>query len=364
MTNELLDKVIDIIPRLENAAYKLLNVEGSSKYNHPLGVSSDGCSLWFDVDSKMVSLCPNDLVGYLNTDGSQFTCSEMISFSIQHIHHIMSRINVLTLNGHRIKFDALDVNKNEAGRNVLYADSIQLNTVYELPLEYLLSDLSIVDYLYNRAWKKKQQATIDREFTTFERESDIKYYNDYDSILTMNDLCNRYNAGEPLRSVCFCDDCSEIEINSENQFFSQSYPSPFEIGGEHYFCVEQYVMAEKARLFNDKDRQEKIINSSNIEVIRQLAQQINGFDEAHWNRYKGSVVRWGNVAKFADNKNLFEGLIRTDNAILVNTNFDDLILGVRIGEQFKMGINPQNLKDENIVGFTLMKIRDLFSEIE
>lgn len=41
--------------------------------------------------------------------------------------------------------------------------------------------------------------------------------------------------------------------------FSQWYPSYFVIDGIRYNCAEQYMMAEKARVFKDEVTREKIL---------------------------------------------------------------------------------------------------------
>lgn len=369
MTRELLDKVIDVIPRLKDAAFKLLNIDGVNRYNFPLGISSDGYVLRFDIDSKMFLLDSNDLANHLEVGALQMNSNEIIEFAIQHIYFIMNKVGVLSINGKKITFDALDVNINDLSQNVLYGDSIQLNTIYELPLDYLLCSMSKMDYLYSRASKKKAKEIGERELAILEADyysKDKKALVDCshrNHILTTNDICKRYDSGESLRFVFFGECHSEFTDSVGKECFSRWYSLAFEIEGKSFFCIEQYMMAEKACFFDDEECERRIMNNNDIEDITLLGQQIKIFDGFLWDNYKKDVIRQGNVAKFADNKELFEFLISTDDAILVEATPYDVVwgIGMREGDQ---GIdNPHNWKGENILGFTLMKIRDFFNQM-
>lgn len=53
----------------------------------------------------------------------------------------------------------------------------------------------------------------------------------------------------------------------ENGCFSNWYPASFEYAGQHYNCVEQYMMYQKVLMFRQYDLAEKILASNNPSEI-------------------------------------------------------------------------------------------------
>lgn len=75
---------------------------------------------------------------------------------------------------------------------------------------------------------------------------------------------------------------------------SQWWYSPFIIEGEEYICAEQYMMAQKARLFGDIDVAAQImackgefINQKDFNQYprehQKLGRKVRGYDDAAWN---------------------------------------------------------------------------------
>lgn len=52
---------------------------------------------------------------------------------------------------------------------------------------------------------------------------------------------------------------------------SQWFPAPFKIEGVEYLTAEQYMMAEKARLFNDSEMLEIILNCQTPKEAKALS---------------------------------------------------------------------------------------------
>lgn len=48
--------------------------------------------------------------------------------------------------------------------------------------------------------------------------------------------------------------------------------------------MEQYMMAKKAKLFQDEETLEKIMKSKHPKQIKDLGRQINNFDESVWTK--------------------------------------------------------------------------------
>lgn len=109
--------------------------------------------------------------------------------------------------------------------------------------------------------------------------------------------------------------------------FSQWFKCEFDVDGQQYVTAEQYMMAEKARLFGD-------------EVIR------------------------GNRAKFLDNPDLLEKLFGTEGTTIVEASPDDHIWGNGLAETDPDALDRQKWKGSNWLGEVLTKLRDdLISEM-
>ena len=70
----------------------------------------------------------------------------------------------------------------------------------------------------------------------------------------LQDIIKRYDEGERLEYVFFWGHHAKPGQVTK-ACFSQWYPCVFEEDGVIYNCAEQYMMAGKARVFKDSDRQ-------------------------------------------------------------------------------------------------------------
>ena len=86
--------------------------------------------------------------------------------------------------------------------------------------------------------------------------------------------------------------------------FSQWHQSYFTVDGEVYSHAEQYMMAEKARLFGDAATWELIHMNLDPKRQKALGRQVKNFDEATWKAAARDIVRKGNMAKFGQNPHL------------------------------------------------------------
>ena len=113
---------------------------------------------------------------------------------------------------------------------------------------------------------------------------------------------------------------------------SQWWPCSFEIDGIRYNCAEQYMMAEKARVFGDREMLDAILKTSNPKDIKAYGRAVRGFDPLKWNGVKYDAVVRGNLAKFSQNQELKKFLLSTGDAELVEASPKDRIWGIGLAE--------------------------------
>lgn len=138
---------------------------------------------------------------------------------------------------------------------------------------------------------------------------------------------------------------------------SQWWNSPFMEDNIIYKTAEHYMMAQKAKLFNDSEVFDRIISKESPKDVKDLGRQIKNFDTDSWNANKYHIVKQGNYLKFSQNENLKHFLIQTKNKILVEASPVDAIWGIGLVEESPKAKNPIEWRGENLLGFALMEVR-------
>ncbi len=173
---------------------------------------------------------------------------------------------------------------------------------------------------------------------------------------TLEKLIAQYNSHQRFKYLFFWG--SIVYDNITKTCLSQWYPVEFEVDGIKYYNMEQYMMSEKALLFNDSIIRKQILNSREPKQIKALGRKVKNFDEKVWDEHKCKIIYEGNCAKFSENQDLKEYLLSTQSKILVEASPYDKIWGIGL-KQGDMGVeNPNNWKGQNLLGFTLMEVRD------
>ncbi|TCM96924.1 hypothetical protein EV294_104135 [Paenibacillus sp. BK033] len=139
---------------------------------------------------------------------------------------------------------------------------------------------------------------------------------------------------------------------------SQWWMSPFIIDRIPYTCTEQYMMAEKARLFQDEEMLAEILKASDPKEIKAFGRAVKNFDKTAWESQCYVIVKRGNFAKFSQNAELGLFLKSTGTSILVEASPYDRIWGIGMEQADSNVGNPLEWRGRNLLGFALMEVRD------
>ena len=143
--------------------------------------------------------------------------------------------------------------------------------------------------------------------------------------------------------------------------FSQWYLSPFNVNGIEYQTAEHFMMAEKARLFNDEASAKKAIAAKNPGEAKKAGRNVKHFDESIWLKHRFSIVVSANHYKFSQDGALKDYLLSTGKRVLVEASPVDKIWGIGLAADNEACQNPNLWKGLNLLGFALMEARNLLS---
>lgn len=139
---------------------------------------------------------------------------------------------------------------------------------------------------------------------------------------------------------------------------SQWWPARFDVAGVGYPCAEHWMMAEKARLFDDVDMADKIASAGSPKQAKELGRQVRGFDVSTWDANKRRIVEQGSFEKFRQNPPLRDFLLSTGDQVLVEASPVDRIWGIGLAGDDERAANPLQWRGKNLLGFALMTARD------
>lgn len=178
--------------------------------------------------------------------------------------------------------------------------------------------------------------------------SDIQY---------LEDLKKQVRKGQPFKYLCFWGHTPKYKDIVDKSCFSQWYPSVFEVDGYTYQNAEQFMMAQKARLFKDDGIFEKILKAENPKEVKALGRLVKNYNEEMWVEHRFEIVVQGNLAKFSQNLDLKQFLLNTSDSVIVEASPVDKIWGIGLATEDENAERPLLWSGLNLLGFALMDVR-------
>lgn len=173
----------------------------------------------------------------------------------------------------------------------------------------------------------------------------------------LGELQKDHQSGRKLKYLFFWGHQPAADGRITASCLSQWWMADFVEDGEKYCCMEQYMMAGKARLFGDEAVLAEIMQSDSPKEIKALGRKVRGFDPAVWDSHKYGIVLQGNLYKFAQDPRLKAFLLNTGEDILVEASPYDDVWGIKMSADQAGKSNPLAWCGQNLLGFALMEVR-------
>lgn len=177
-------------------------------------------------------------------------------------------------------------------------------------------------------------------------------------IYQLEDLQQAYRSGAEYDFLFFWGHRAPASGGVNASCLSQWWPCSFELGNECYTCAEQYMMAEKARLFGDNQMVAAIMGTRDPKAMKAYGRAIKGYNQAVWEQYRYAIVKRGNEAKFRQNDELWAYIKTTAKRILVEASPVDPVWGIGLAGTDPDARNPLKWQGTNLLGFALTEVRD------
>ncbi|WP_085833689.1 NADAR family protein [Clostridium merdae] len=146
--------------------------------------------------------------------------------------------------------------------------------------------------------------------------------------------------------------------DEENGYLSNWFLSDFEKDGVHFSSMEQYMMYQKAIIFEDSEIASQILATSNVGKIKSLGRSVRNYEDVVWSGVRQIIVYEGLIEKFVQNNELKGLLLATKQHILAECAVQDRIWGIGLSMTDEKRFDRNAWRGQNLLGFSLMKVRE------
>jgi hypothetical protein len=168
------------------------------------------------------------------------------------------------------------------------------------------------------------------------------------------------------------DDLSPANVASRSNekcyaFFGRNNPlsnfhnSPIVEDGITFNCAEQLYQYKKCAYFDDKNTAELILAPTEPSKQKNLAKNIQQFDEDNWNKVASEAMHGVLIHKYKQNSDLRHFLLATGDKTIVEASPHDKIWGSGLSLSNRYCLDPDKQPGDNLMGQLLMSVREQLS---
>lgn len=140
--------------------------------------------------------------------------------------------------------------------------------------------------------------------------------------------------------------------------FSNWSDAPFTLDGEKYNCVEQYMMYKKALTFGDFEIANEVMKTMNPREQKAWGRKVRNFEMGKWAAVARDIVFRGCLAKFTQNSDMYDHLMKTTDTLLVEASPLDKVWGIGLDAKTAEVTPIDNWKGTNWLGQCLTEVRE------
>lgn len=144
--------------------------------------------------------------------------------------------------------------------------------------------------------------------------------------------------------------------------FSNHHYSKFDIQGTTYATIEQYLAEKRAILAERQDLQDKAMASDDPVEAKRILNGLHGDrSDEEWENQRRDILFDGLLAKFQQNEDLKRYLLSSGQRRLGEASRNKTWgIGLTLADNGRL--DPRNWSGENLLGSTLMEVRDKLAE--
>ena len=163
-----------------------------------------------------------------------------------------------------------------------------------------------------------------------------------------------------LRKLAEKEDDRTLAFFTQSSPFSNFHSASFVIEGKTYLCSEQYIQAEKAKIFEDDVSQSRIMRFVSPYEMKKEGSKVRNFIQQKWESEAEGVAFRACSAKFHQNPELKQILLETQEKELVEASTDPF-WGAGMSLSNINILNRNARTGYNALGRVLMRVREMLT---
>jgi ribA/ribD-fused uncharacterized protein len=165
-------------------------------------------------------------------------------------------------------------------------------------------------------------------------------------------------ASEPVDFLFFWGHQPRSDGTTGPGCLSQWWPAPFTQDGVTYPTAEHWMMAGKARLFEDEQGLAAVLAAAGPKDAKAAGRAVRGYSDQAWAAARFDLVIAGNLLKFRQHPDLATFLRATGAKVLMEASPRDRVWGIGMAATNPDATRPSRWRGTNLLGFALMNVRD------